>query len=625
MQNTTVFLNGVLVSNQSWTQMWYNFTGLGQGAQNVTVKAYDIIWNEAIKSVEFTIDTIAPTVVISQPLVDAYISNSSVMVVWTASDAGGSGINYTEVRIDANVTWINVGTDSAYTFTDLIDGAHTVDVRTFDMAMNTASASRSFTVDTVAPVVTISDPYEGQLFDVDTVTVYWNGTDLNGIDHYEVSYNGEPFENVGLDISKEFSMLNDGMHNVVVEAFDLAMNTNSSFVNFVTDATDPEIAISFPALGYMTNLNNVTVYWNATDATSGVNHTTYAIDGGAAVKIEGVGPYSMWFAALSEGSHTVEVMAYDVAGHHKGASVSFLVDLTAPTIAITVPVQDHYYNVALIHGAWTVVDTQSGVAEILVKLDGAVDWTSIGWNATHDFAGLTHGDHTIQVKAIDNVTNERVVSVTFHVDLVAPTITAKSPSGVAVAIGTTVSVTFSEAMLTSSVSIAGVPAVIMGTPVWSVGNTVATWTQPVGGALAYATNYTLTVSGTDLAGNAISGDRTVVFKTITQVTGTVKDANGNAIQGANVSLSMPGMTTVYTLTDANGHFAIPIAGGTYSLKVSKSGFDDLSKQITVGPGLVNNLGNLGMNPTADYTLPIVIVVIVLGAALVFLFLRRRKA
>jgi hypothetical protein len=229
------------------------------------------------------------------------------------------------------------------------------------------------------------------------------------------------------------------------------------------------------------------------------------------------------------------------------------------------------------------------------------------------------------VKAIDNVSNERIVSVNFTVDLVAPTITAKSPTGLAVAIGTTVSVTFSEAMLTSSVSIVGVPAVTMGTPVWSVGNTVATWTQPVGGALTYATNYTLTVSGTDLAGNSISGDRTIVFKTITQVTGIVKDANGNAIQGANVSLSMPGMTTVYTLTDATGHFAIVIAGGTYSLKVTKSGFDDLSKQITVGPGLVNNLGNLGMNPTADYTLPIVIVVIVLGAALVFLFLRKRRA
>ncbi|MHA1366972.1 MAG: Ig-like domain-containing protein [Candidatus Heimdallarchaeota archaeon] len=68
------------------------------------------------------------------------------MVTWSGSDSG-SGIDYYEAQIDGG-TWINKGTGTSHTFTGLIDGAHTVNVRAWDNAGNDATDSTTFTVDT---------------------------------------------------------------------------------------------------------------------------------------------------------------------------------------------------------------------------------------------------------------------------------------------------------------------------------------------------------------------------------------------------------------------------------------------------------------------------------------------
>ncbi len=80
-----------------------------------------------------------------------------------------------------------------------------------------------------------------------------------------------------------------------------------------------------------------------------------------------------------------------------------------------------------------------------------------------------------------------------------------------------------------------------------VGN-VATYTP---NALEYNTEYTVTVQGEDLAGNAVSYQwsfSTVV--TLGNIEGRIVDGDGTAIANATVTLSN-GMTTT---TDASGHF-----------------------------------------------------------------------
>lgn len=106
-------------------------------------------------------DTTPPTISITSPANGATVTSSSVTVTWTGSDSG-SGINYYETRLDGG-SWINKGTSTSHTYTGVSNGAHTVDVRAWDKAGNSAMDSHTFNVNvsggtvTYAVIVGISD------------------------------------------------------------------------------------------------------------------------------------------------------------------------------------------------------------------------------------------------------------------------------------------------------------------------------------------------------------------------------------------------------------------------------------------------------------------------------------
>jgi TonB-dependent receptor len=72
------------------------------------------------------------------------------------------------------------------------------------------------------------------------------------------------------------------------------------------------------------------------------------------------------------------------------------------------------------------------------------------------------------------------------------------------------------------------------------------------------------------------------------VTGTVTDAAGGSLQGAQITLS-PG--TVSALSDAQGQFTLPaLAAGEYTLTVAYSGFAVSTQKVTVAGGQVVRAG-----------------------------------
>ena len=511
------------------------FTGIADGKHMFTVTATDNAGNVAVKTTNFTVDATAPVIQITSPSANAFISANAVTVTWTV-DASVSGLNGTDVRL-VNATfdsyWIWVGNATSYEFTGLHDSVYTVYVMSGDMAGNSANVSRSFTIDTIAPVVTISSPTMGQMFNTTTVTIFWNATDANAPLKYYYKEGSGTSWNFTMNNHVQLALSN-GSHIVTVRAMDPADNIGSASVTFVADADKPTVVISTPASGMLTNISTVKVFWNATDPTTAINRTEYSIDGGAFVKFNGTGPFNATFVGLADGLHTVVIVAYDAVENHNSSTVTFTVDTTAPTIS------------------------------------------------------------------------------------------AKSPTGTDKNLNVDITVTFSEQMNKASVSIVGVT---VGSPVWATNNMTVTWHAS---GEAYSTNYTLTVSGKDLAGNLLGGTKTIVFSTKVQVIGFIKDANGNPVANATLELtmpSMPDMPAVWANTSADGSFAIVLPmGGDYQVKITKSGFDTTTKSATFGPGLAgNNLGTVAINQTADYTIPIVVVVIVVLAAILgYLFFVRGK-
>lgn len=98
-------------------------------------------------------------------------------------------------------------------------------------------------------------------------------------------------------------------------------------------------------------------------------------------------------------------------------------------------------------------------------------------------------------------------------DTTPPTIASSIPStGTAdVAASTKLAIVFSEAMNPASVQVNPTPATPLGTAVWNDSKTVV-YSPPGGWQLG--TSYTLSVEGKDVAGNALSGTKTIAFQTV---------------------------------------------------------------------------------------------------------------
>lgn len=97
-------------------------------------------------------------------------------------------------------------------------------------------------------------------------------------------------------------------------------------------------------------------------------------------------------------------------------------------------------------------------------------------------------------------------------DTAAPTIASSIPANGAtnITVSANLSISFSEPMNQGSVTVNVSPALALGTPIWNTPSTVAFDLPP----LAAGTSYTVSVDGQDLAGNALSGSKTLTFQTV---------------------------------------------------------------------------------------------------------------
>jgi hypothetical protein len=367
------------------------------------------------------------------------------------------------------------------------------------------------------------------------------------------------------------------------------------------------------------------VDWIAVDVTSGVQQVKIRIDGGEWINLTGSGMSIMGsheFINLTSAVHVVDVWAVDVVGNVGTKSVTFTVDMVEPQVAITNPENAQRTNVLALNLTWTASDALTGISNISVKVDGD-NWMYL--MATDRFLiipGLAAGEHTILVKAVDGVDNNFTATVTFTIDRTTPAVMGHTPTGTSVAISSAISVTFSEAMDPSTVTIA-VTGGVTGVITWNGNHTIATLTPAA--AMAYATNYTVTVNGHDAAGNSLAQYQWT-FSTKVMITGIVHDDKGNALANATVTLVVGSHTVATTNTSATGSYTFVVDPGTYDLKVNKGGFQETVKNITVGPGRDNNVATISLTPNPDYTLVIVGVVAILAivGVLLYMFRFRKK-
>ena len=301
---------------------------------------------------------------------------------------------------------------SPHDYIGLADGAHTFEVRATDAAGNVdqSPAARAWTVDTLPPASpTIESPAEGTTSATGTVTV--SGTAEPGalVQLFEgATSRGTATTGSGGLWSRTLTGLSDGSHSYTATARDAAGNTSgaSNSRTVVVDTTAPSTVLTTGPLG-ATSSTSASFTFAADDPSASFE---CRLDGGAWAACSSPKTY----ATLTEGSHTFEVRATDVAGNtdQTPALRAWTVDTTSPAApAITSPAG----GATTSSGTLTV----SGTAEpgsIVELFDGVaskgVTATSLGGSWSKVVSGLAEGLHTFTAVATDAAGNASGLSST---------------------------------------------------------------------------------------------------------------------------------------------------------------------------------------------------------------------
>lgn len=217
------------------SSLYATLIGLTDGNHTVDVNATDHAGHSRQSSVTFMVDTVAPEVLILSPLNNSAISSASIMLEWSASDAG-SGIALLEVT-STGATWVSVDVDSTeYLFNQpsgITEGEHVMGVRATDHGGLVTTATVNTILDRTEPTVTITSPRPDQKMKDSTVTIEWAMLDAtSGVSQVRISIDGQAYIPLGVVSSYEITNLDDGVHNITLRVTDKAGNMAETTIEF---------------------------------------------------------------------------------------------------------------------------------------------------------------------------------------------------------------------------------------------------------------------------------------------------------------------------------------------------------------------------------------------------------
>ncbi len=226
------------------------------------------------------------------------------------------------------------GTGTSVELTGLMDGSHVINVIASDKSGKVRAAHIDVFIDTVAPMLSITIPFEGGYFSVPDLNVTWTGMEFgSGLASYEVKVDGSEWQSRGTSLYAPL-VLTEGRHAIHVRAIDVAGNSRSAVVNVTIDLNPAVINFLIPPDGSLVNTSNVVFSWNVTDVI-GTTSVMYSIDNDAGHGLmEGVSSVSV---AMTSGNHTFRLMVTDRAWRVVTGYVNLTVDAIAPTIVAHTP------------------------------------------------------------------------------------------------------------------------------------------------------------------------------------------------------------------------------------------------------------------------------------------------
>ena len=518
---------------------------------------------------KFSIDTVAPSVSITSPADNAWVTTATPIISGTSSDSG-SGVAKVEVSVDGGAYSLATGTTSwSFTTGSLGEGSHSVTARATDVAGNHQTDSITVKVDTVAPVT--SDDYDGLWHTSDfTITLTASDDTGSGVAHTYYKINDGPTKTVSADGQPQITT-ESATNKLEYWSVDVAGNEEAhhTLTTIKLDKTKPSTKKTLSGTVYDGwYVTEVGVTLSATDGTSGVKEIHYKLDGVETI----VSASTTTFTITTDGTHILEHWAVDNAGNeetHSTQDIKIAVPKfttengfksgDSPSFASDPYLTDIMCVLVKVAGGYKLAGTSPGTFDwaVGIKNTGATTFTLL----TITLYG--HPDFCLQSSNPIRVLDKNGNDITYQFDISKnwPTsITISSKSGFQLPASASLYVTIHLDYALKGLTL----------PLSSQVYSVAYW-------------FHTTVSANSGTPKDAYGSVALLSKKTTIIYGFVKTSSGMPVEGAKVELCSG--STVYTIsTDTDGFFCfidgekddlghtVSIAGGLkYTLKCTLPG------------------------------------------------------
>jgi hypothetical protein len=287
----------------------HTFSGVADGAQTFLVRAFDAVGNvSSVATRDFTVDKTNPTAQIATGPAQGALTGKNVSFTFTAGDAG-SGVASVKCAFDGAFT--DCSAPAGHGAANLPDGPHSYAVKVTDGAGNTATATRTFKVDTAAPTVAFtSGPGAGTTVGESAVAIGFTATDaIAGVSSVECKLDGGAF--AACQTPAQLGGLAHGEHTFTVRATDAAGNAGSSSRTFNVDLAAPETTIDTASTGASSAFTFSSSEPGSTFACRLYAQGATAPAFGACAGASG----SHATTGLAAGTYVFEVVATDAVGH----------------------------------------------------------------------------------------------------------------------------------------------------------------------------------------------------------------------------------------------------------------------------------------------------------------------
>jgi subtilisin family serine protease len=439
----------------------WNTRTVANGAHALTARAYDTAGFEGVSpavSVTVNNDVTPPTVEFTAPAEGAIVSGN-ITVTATASD----NVAVTKVELYEGSTLMGTDTTSPYSFSwatrNAGNGPHTLTLKAYDAAGNTATAERTVTTDNdfTAPTVELTAPAEGATL-AGTVTLSASASDNRGVGKVEF-FLGTTL--LGSDSSAPYSinyntrLQGNGDKVITAKAYDTVGNVGTSApvnVTFDNDFIPPTVEVTAPAEG-STVEGTIALSATASDDHGSISKVEFYV-GTTRVGTVTAAPYTFNYNTRlqANGAKVITAKAYDSWNNVSTSApvnVTFDNDFIGPAVAVTAPAEGATLTETVTLSA-TASDERAGIS----KVEFYVGTTRVGtataapYTFNYNTRLQANGAKVITAKAYDswnNVSTSAPVNVTFDNDFTGPGVSVTAPSEGATLTGTvTLSATASD-------------------------------------------------------------------------------------------------------------------------------------------------------------------------------------